>query len=86
MQIIEIIVNDKSYHIEWSLSEHFGELKGKKFMLNEVAAEQIIKIDNLSETAKILLSAVAGAVIQHLIDINCSIEDIFNTGYFIVKE
>ena len=54
-------------------------------MLNEVAADQIVMIDNLSEIAKILLSAIAGAVIQHLIDSNCQIESIFKGGYFIVK-
>lgn len=84
-QIIEIIVENKNYKIEWALSEYFGELKGKKFMLNKMAAEQIEIINNLSETAKILLSAVAGAVIQHLIDNNCQIDNIFETGYFIVK-
>ena len=86
MQIIEIIVEDKNYRIEWALSEYFGELKGMKFMLNEVAADQIIKINYLSETAKILLSAVAGAVIQHLIDKECPIDSIFKGGYFIVKK
>ncbi len=86
MQIIEIIVENKKYQIEWALSEHFDELKGMKFMLNEVAADQIVMIDNLSEIAKILLSAVAGAVIQHLIDKNCQIDSIFGNGYFIVKE
>lgn len=85
MQIIEIIVDNKEYKIEWALSEYFDELKGMKFMLNEVAADQIIKINNLSETAKILLSAVAGAVIQHLIDNNCPVNSIFDTGYFIIK-
>ena len=84
-QIIEIIVENKNYKIEWALSEYFGELKGKKFMLNKMAAEQIEMLNNLSETAKILLSAVAGAVIQHLIDNNCQIDNIFETGYFIVK-
>ena len=83
-QIIEINVDNKIYNIEWALSEYFDELKGMKFMLNKVAADQIVMIDNLSETAKILLSAVAGAVIQHLIDNNCQIENIFN-GYFIIK-
>lgn len=86
MQIIEIIVDDKNYKIEWALSEHFDELKGMKFMLNEVAADQIVMRNDLSEIAKILLSAVAGAVIQHLIDINCNIESIFKNGYFIVKD
>jgi len=86
MQIIDIVVDNKNYQIEWALSEYFDELKGMKFMLNEVAADQIIKIDNLSEVAKILLSAVAGAVIQYLIDNNCPIDSIFNNGYFIVRK
>ena len=85
MQKIDIIVDDKEYQIEWALSEYFGELKGMKFMLNEVAADQIIKLDNLSEVAKILLSAVAGASIQYLMDNNCPIDSIFNNGYLIIK-
>lgn len=86
MQIIEIIVENKKYQIEWALSEHFDELKGMKFMINQMAADQIVKDNNLSEIAKILLSAVAGAVIQHLIDNNCNIDSIFKNGYFIVKK
>ena len=86
MQIIDIVVDAKNYKIKWALSEYFDELKGMKFMLNEVAADQIIKNDNLSEVAKILLSAVAGAVIQYLIDNNCPIDSIFNNGYFIVRK
>ena len=86
LQIIEIVVDNKKYQIEWALSEHFDEIKGMKFMLNEVAADQIVKLNNLSEVAKILLSAVAGAAIQYLMDNNCSIESIFGNGYFIVKE
>ena len=85
-QIIEIIVENKKFQIEWALSEYFDELKGKKFMLNEVAADQIIMINTLSETAKILLSAVSGAVIQHLIDNNCKVDSIFENGYFIIKK
>ena len=85
LQIIEIIVENKNYQIEWALSEHFGELKGKKFMINKMAAEKIQMINNLSDTAKILLSAVAGAAIQHLIDNNCQIDNIFKNGYFSVK-
>ena len=86
MQVIEIFVENEKYQIEWALSEHFDELKGMKFMLNEVAADQIVMINNLSETAKILLSAVAGAVIQYLMDNNCEIDSIFRNGYFIFKE
>ena len=86
LQIIEIIVDNKKYQIEWSLSEHFDELKGMKFMLNEMTADQIVMINNISETAKILLSAVAGAVIQHLLDNNCQVNSIFENGYFIIKK
>ena len=86
LQIIEIVVDNKKYQIEWALSEHFDELKGMKFMLNEVAADQIVKLNNLSEVAKILLSAVAGAAIQYLMDNSCSIESIFGNGYFIVVQ
>ena len=85
LQIIDIKVGDKEYKIEWALSEYFGELKGKKFMLNKMAANQIEPLENLSNTAKILLSAVAGAVIQYLMDNNCNTEDIFEKGYFIIK-
>lgn len=85
-QIIEINVDNNNYQIEWAISEHFGELKGKKFMINQMAADQIVLINDLSDTAKILLSAVAGAVIQHLIDNNCQIENIFKNGCFIVKK
>ena len=84
-QIIEIYVDNKKYRIEWALSEYFDELKGMKFMLNNVAANQIIKMNDLSEMAKILLSAVSGAVIQHLIDNNLKIDNIFKNGYFIIQ-
>lgn len=84
LQIIDIIVKDDNYKIEWALSEHFEELKGKEFMLDEVSAEQIEKISGLSVTAKILLSAVAGAVIQYLMDKGLQVDMIFNDGKFIV--
>lgn len=83
-QIIKITVEDESYYIEWALSEHFGELKGKTFRLNELAAEQIEKMNDLSIIAKILLSAVAGAVIQYLIDKELQFDVILNRGKFVV--
>ena len=85
-QIIEINIENNKYQIEWAISEHFDELKGKKYELNQMAADQIETINNLSITAKLLLSAVAGAAIQHLIDNNCPIDNIFNKGYFIIKD
>ena len=54
-------------------------------MINEMAADQIVNINNMSETAKILLSAVAGAVIQYLMDNNVNLDSIFGNGFFIVK-
>lgn len=85
-QVIEINIENNKYQIEWAISEHFDELKGKKYELNQMAADQIETINNLSITAKLLLSAVAGAAIQHLIDNNCPIDNIFNKGYFIIKD
>lgn len=84
-QEVEITVDQKTFQIEWALSEHFDELRGKKFMINEMAADQIVNINNMSETAKILLSAVAGAVIQYLMDNNVSLDSIFGNGFFVVK-
>lgn len=84
LQIIKIMVGENTYKIEWALSEHFKELKGKTFMLNEVTAEQIEKNKELSITAKILLSAVAGAVIQYLMDKELQVDVIFNDGKFVV--
>jgi len=84
-QKVEITVDEKQFQIEWAISEHFDELRGNKFMINEMAADQIVNINNMSETAKILLSAVAGAVIQYLMDNNVSLDSIFGNGFFIVK-
>lgn len=84
-QVIEINLENSKYQIEWAISEHFDELKGKEYKLNQMAADQIETINDLSITAKLLLSAVAGAVIQHLIDNKYSIDIIFTKGYFIVK-
>jgi len=83
-QIIEITIKDNIYKIEWGLSEHFEELKGKSFNINEMTAEQIEQNNDLSITAKILLSAIAGAVIQHLIDKGILFDKISNGRFFVV--
>lgn len=72
--------------IHWAAAEHFKELAGKKFNLGEMEATQIENLENLSIAAKILLSAVAGAIIQHLIDNGIETELIFSSGFFIVKK
>lgn len=76
---------ENSGTIMWAASEDFREIAGKKFNLGEMEAIQIEKLEDLSVTAKILLSAVAGAIIQHLIDHGVETELIF-AGSFIVKK
>ena len=66
--------------IIWAASEYFGELAGKTFSLSTLEAKDIIKMTDLSETARLLLSAVAGAVIQHLLGKGMSAQQIFQYG------
>lgn len=73
-------VGGRSGSIYWVASEYFGELSGKKYELGRMEATVILARDDLSEVGKILLSAVAGATIQYLIDAGVSVEDIFQRG------
>ena len=60
---------DIFYELPWILDEDFDNLiKLSPFKLSETAVVNILAMSNLSETEKILLSAAAGAAIQHLID------------------
>lgn len=61
----------RSYgHIEWEASEDFTELiNHKPVRLINTKAVDIEKMPGLSITSKILLSAVAGAVWQHILDL-----------------
>ena len=68
--------------ITWAASEHFDELVNKIYSLGEMEATEIVKMSGLSDTAKILLSAVAGAIIQHLLDQDIPAEEIFKNGTF----
>lgn len=86
MTEIVFTTNNGTGIIHWTAAEEFGELTNKEFKLDEMEAKQIEKLEDLSITAKILLSAVAGAVIQHLIDNGVKPELIFNTGSFIVRQ
>ena len=72
--------------IEWAESEEFSELRGNIYLLKNMKAIDINKISDLSPVAKLLLSAVAGAVIQHLIDQQVPINEIFEEYSFEVKE
>lgn len=65
------IINDNCYLIDtinWAIDEDFSELTKIRIPFNKTSAADIMKMDNISDYSKILLSAVAGAVIQHVID------------------
>ena len=78
-------VGSNTGDIYWGIAEEFSELKGKIFRLNEMEATQINQFNDISPTGKILLSAVAGAVIQHLMDKNIKPKIIFSEGNFVVN-
>ena len=84
MQTIHYTLKDETNSISWAVAEQFDELRGQKFYLNQMEATQIEELKGLSLTAKLLLSAVAGAVIQHLIDEGFVVEEIFSSGFFVV--
>lgn len=69
---IKIYSNDKRYSISWKADEDFSEIEGKIFEPFMLTAEFLETnwSDEFSIRSKILLSAIAGAVIQYLIDIN----------------
>ena len=68
MTTIYYTLGPNSGSIIWAASEAFDELRGKTYHLGHMEATAIVQLKDLSTTAKILLSAVAGALIQHLLD------------------
>lgn len=82
MTTIEYTIDNTKGEIVWSASEFFDELRGSTFDLGKMEAVEIEKLDNLSTRAKILLSAVAGAIIQHLLDQGYAAKTIFKDGKF----
>lgn len=80
MTKITYLIGSETGTISWVAAEQFAELTGKTFRLDSLAAVDIEKMTNLSLTAKILLSAVAGAVIQHLLDKEIEPSQIFAQG------
>ena len=85
MTTINYKIGDKTGEIVWSASEAFEELRNRTYDLGKMEAVEIEKLDFLSLRAKILLSAVAGAIIQHLLDQGCEAEEIFELGKFEVE-
>ncbi|GHU80711.1 hypothetical protein FACS1894191_6580 [Clostridia bacterium] len=71
--------------IYWGVAEEFSELIGREFRLGDMEAKDIVKLSEFSEVSKILLSAVAGALIQHLMDAGIETSKIFSEGKFIVE-
>lgn len=82
MTEIQYQVGDKAGAIYWAASEYFGELMGREFALGKMEATEIEKMEDLSLVGRILLSAVAGAVIQHLLDAGVEAKEIFEVGKF----
>ncbi len=82
MTKITYTVGQEQGEILWAAAEQFNELRGKIFELGKMEAVAIDKLDRFSPVAKILLSAVAGAVIQHLLDKNIDPDLIFQQGEF----
>ena len=84
MATIEYQVGSHKGTIVWAANEHFGELIGKTYSLGKMEATQIELLTDLSFTVKLLLSAVAGAIIQHLLDQGVSAAEVFARGTFTV--
>ncbi len=85
MTTIQYQIGNHHGEIAWAASEYFGELTNQTYKLGEMEATDIAPLPNLSLTAKLLLSAVAGAIIQHLLDQGISAQEIFTNGTFTIK-
>jgi hypothetical protein len=85
MTKISYSVGEEFGAIYWSAAEEFSELRGKTFKLGDMEAVEIEKMDNFSLVARILLSAVAGATIQHLLDKKIDSDEIFQHGTFRIE-
>lgn len=85
-QTISSVAEPITGEIVWAASEYFGELAGRTYNLGEMEAVKIDQMSALSPVAKLLLSAVAGAIIQHLLDQNLSADQIFSSGTFRIAE
>lgn len=76
------IPDDKSGFITWVNDEEFGELLETTFHIGKMKAVDIADMNSISIEGKLLLSAVAGALIQHLIESNADLPKAFAGGTF----
>ena len=73
--------------INWVLDEDFSELtKMGCIPLNKTSAVEIMKMGKISTKSKILLSAVAGAAIQHVIDCHSDMMGDFDNMYMMFNK
>lgn len=74
--------------IDWVLDEDFSELVNMGcILLNKTSAVEIMKMGNkISTKSKILLSAAAGAVIQHIIDTLPDMMEEFDNMYMMFNK
>lgn len=83
------IINGNDYLIDsinWAIEEDFSELTKIRIPFNKTSAADIMKMDNISDCSKILLSAVAGAVIQHVIDCYSDMMGDFDNMYMMFNK
>lgn len=71
----------------WAADEDFTELLNlnTEFHIGEMRAVDIVQMKRLSTQSQILLSAVAGALIQHLINNKVDLQEAFNAGFFYIR-
>lgn len=79
-------VGDIEDSIFWAAAEQFDEFTKQTFYLGKMEATEIEKMSGLSVTAKILLSAIAGAIIQRILDSGVEAKTVFADGKFWVGE
>ena len=70
----------------WEVDEDFSEIENIWLKLRKTSAEAIDGLSSLSVRSKILLSAVAGAVFQYLIDNGRYNSSVLKYAEFIIKE
>jgi hypothetical protein len=87
MKVIIFKENQSIGYISWEADEDFSEIKGLVFDLSKMTASNIelIKDIRLSIKSKILLSGVAGAVWQWVID-NYPSATVHMIKFFITEE
>lgn len=80
-------VHSYGTHFKWAADEDFTNLIDTAFDLFKMKAADIIQMKELSEYDKILLSAVAGAAFQYIIDSgDVDLADIDTCRFIIVEE